>query len=217
MLNDLLYSLFEDHSLYGYSDIDDEMKLQTGCSCALVTILPFSDPEKIYRSDEFYRASEELQRIHALKINEIKKYLDGHNIRYSSPPAAPKDDGEHKADFSYKWAAIHAGLGFIGKNDVFVHYKFGQRVRISCLLLDIDIPVFHGTIESKCGSCDLCVQACPHHFLSGKEWNESIHREELIDFKRCATKSKHFGEGKKYLCCHCMMACPWHMSAHKMS
>lgn len=210
MLNDFLHSTFEDTSLYGYADIDDNLKKQTGCSSALVTLLPFPDLGKVFRPDEFYQMSEELRKIHSLKINEIKKYLVEHNIKYALPPAAPKEDGEYKADFSYKWAAIHAGLGFIGKNDVFVHYKFGQRVRISCLLLDIDEPVFRGTIGSKCGSCDLCVKACPHHFLSGKEWHEHIRRKELIDYKRCATMSKHDGEGKKYLCCHCLMACPWH-------
>lgn len=212
MLNDFLQSLFGDPSLYGYSDIDDHLKEKTGCNCALVTLLPFPDLEKRYRPDEFFQMLEELRKVHTLKIDEVKEYLDKHNIKYASPPASPKDDGEHKADFSYKWAAIHAGLGFIGKNDVFVHYKFGQRVRISCLLLDIDTPVFHGTIESKCGSCDLCVKACPHRLLSGKEWHEHIHREELLDYKRCATKSKHSGDGKKYLCCHCVMACPWHDS-----
>ena len=210
MLNDLLKSIFLDETLYGFTTIDEELKQQSGCKSALVTLLPFPDMVKKYRPDEFFIANEELAKTHAQKINDIKKYLDEQQIKYSPPPAAPKNNGEYRADFSYKWAAIHAGLGFIGKNDVFVHYKFGQRVRISCLLIDMEVPESHDTIESKCGDCDLCVKACPHHYISGKEWNESTCREDLVDFKHCATKSKHFGEGKKYLCCHCVMACPWH-------
>lgn len=210
MLNEFLYSLFEDQSLYGYAEIPDELKKQTGCSCSLVTLMPFPDLDKIYRPDEFYLMCEELRQLHSFKMNAIKEFLDAHSIRYATPPASPKEDGEHKADFSYKWAAIHAGLGFIGKNDVFVHYKLGQRIRISCLFLDMDVPVFHGSIKSLCGSCDLCVKACPHHCLSGMEWNEAICREELIDFKNCATHNRYSGEGKRHLCCYCTMACPWH-------
>ncbi|MBQ8717770.1 MAG: epoxyqueuosine reductase [Clostridia bacterium] len=210
MLNNLLKSLFTDETLYGFVGIGEQLRLQSGCRCALVTLLPFPDMDKKYRPDEFFIMNEELSKMHAKKINEIKKYLDAQHIAYASPPAGPKNDGEYRADFSYKWAAIHAGLGFIGKNDVFVHYKFGQRVRISCLLIDIEAPQSQYVVESKCGDCNLCVQACPHHYISGKEWSESACREDLVDFKNCATKSKHFGEGKKYLCCHCVMACPWH-------
>lgn len=111
------------------------------------------------------------------------------------------------AEFSYKWAAIHAGLGFIGKNDVFVHYKYGQRVRISCLLINLDVPGFSENIDSKCGDCDLCVRACPHGYISGRAWNVNIRREELVDYKKCAAKSKHSGDGEKYLCARCSLAC----------
>ena len=210
MLTDFLFSQFGDDTLYGFAPISEELQTQTGCKCALVTVLPFPDPDKKYRPDEFFEANNALWEVHGQKINAIKAHLDACAIKYASPPAAPKNDGEHRAEFSYKWAAIHAGLGFIGKNDVFVHHRYGQRVRISCLLIDSDVPVFHGSIESKCGDCDLCVKACPHHFISGKNWDITAHREDLVDFKQCATKSKHFGEGKKYLCCHCVMACPWH-------
>ena len=211
MLNEFLYSLFLDETLYGYAEIDEDMKSRTGCKCALVTLLPFPDLGKNYRPSEFYEMSEELRKKHSQKVREVKKYLDENNITYVVPPASPEDNGEYKADFSYKWAAIHAGLGCIGKNDVFVHHKYGQRVRISCILLDMDTPVFCGKIESKCGDCDLCVKACPHHLLSGKSWTKDICREELVDYRHCATKSKYDGEGKMYLCCHCTMACRWHM------
>jgi len=210
MLNTLLKSLFFDETLYGYAEIDEELKEQTGCKCALVTLLPFPDMEKNYRPDEFFEMSNELSNTHSNKLNEVKRYLEKYNIAYSSPPASPKNDGEYRTDFSYKWAAIHAGLGFIGKNDVFVHYKYGQRVRISCLLVDIDVPVIQHVLESKCGDCDLCVKACPYHNISGKQWSVSVRRDELVNFKLSAIKSRHYGEGKKYLCCYCMMACPWH-------
>ena len=131
------------------------------------------------------------------------------NVVYKAPPATPNDDGNHRADLSYKWAAVHAGLDFIGKNDVFVHYKYSQKVRISCLLVDLEMPLFSGDVLSECGDCDLCVKACPYNFISGKLWHMDIHRDELIDYKKCATKTKHSGDGLKYACGYCVMACKY--------
>lgn len=211
MLDDILHSLFIDDTLYGYSPIDDDLKARSGCKCALVTFMPFPDMERKYSPDEFFEVSNELSKLHSMKMNEIKKFLESRDVRYFSPAAAPRNDGAYWADFSYKWAAVHSGLGFIGKNDVFVHCKFGQRVRISCLLIDIDLPAVQNVMASKCGDCDLCVKACPYHNITGKQWELSVKRDELIDFKLCASKSRHSGDGRKYLCCHCVMACPWHM------
>lgn len=202
--------LFEDESLYGYADMDERLKRSTGCNCALVTLLPFPDMEKAYRPDEFYQMSQALGAEHSRKMAELKRQLDACGIGYAVPPAAPAEDGSYRAEFSYKWAAVRAGLGFIGRNDVFVHRRYGQRVRISCLLLRADVATFSGTVKSECADCDLCVKACPHSCLTGAQWHAGIRREELIDYRCCATWSRHDGAGTRYLCCYCVMACPWH-------
>ena len=142
-------------------------------------------------------------------MNRIKVFLDAHSVKYITPPASPKDDGNYLAEFSYKRAAIHAGLGFIGKNDVFVHCKYAQRVRISCLLIDLDTPLFDREVLSRCSSCDLCVKACPFGYISGRAWHIDIHRDELLDYKKCATKTKHTSDGDHYACGYCVMACKY--------
>lgn len=209
-VDDIVRSVFEDESLYGYANIAERLKQTTGCNCALVTLMPFPDMAKAYRPDEFYHMSEALRAAHSRKMAELKRRLTACGIDYAAPPAAPADDGSYRAEFSYKWAAVRAGLGFIGRNDVFVHYGYGQRVRISCLLLRADAATFDGDVRSECAECDLCVKACPHGCLTGALWNIDIKREQLIDYRRCAAWSRHDGEGPRYLCCHCVMACPWH-------
>lgn len=204
-----LYGIFKDRSLYGFSLIDEDLAKGTGCKCVLVTLLPYPDLHYKYNATEYYVLCMELSKEHSEKLDKIKLFLDNKRINYVRPPASPKDDGTHLAEFSYKWAAIQAGLGFIGKNDVFVHYKYAQRVRISCLLVDIDMPVFTGDMSSKCGECDLCVQACPYQFITGHTWHIDIHREELVDYKSCATKSNHSGTEPRYLCQHCALACKY--------
>jgi len=204
-----LRDVFQDESLFGFSSIDKSLAVKTKCKTALVTFLPYPDLEYMYNAVEYFNMLEELRREHSEKLNKIKAFLDENRIKYALPSASPEDDGNHKAEFSYKWAAIHTGLGFIGKNDVFTHYKYAQRVRISCLLIDFALPVFDGEIISKCGECDLCVQACPYHFITGRSWNIDIHRDELVDYKKCAVKSKHSGDGQKHLCSYCLLACKY--------
>lgn len=204
-----LNKIFEDDTLFGFSSINEDLEDKTGCKCALVTLLPFPSLQYMYNAVEYFIMMEDLRKKHIEKLNEIKLLLDMNWVKYTTPPASPKDDGEYMAEFSYKWAAIHAGLGFIGKNDVFVHYKYAQRVRISCLLINFNLPVFSGDISSKCGKCSLCVEACPYKFITGHTWHMAVKREELIDYRKCASKSKHSGEGQKYLCAHCSLACTY--------
>ena len=204
-----LLTIFGNSSLFGFSKIDKRLAERKNCRCALVTLLPYPDLDYNYNPKEYFIMLGELRKKHAEKMSQVKAFLDANSIKYKTPPASAKDDGSHLAEFSYKWAAIHAGLGFIGKNDVFVHYKYAQKVRISCLLIDFDMPVFDGEIISKCGDCDLCVQACPYQYISGGTWHIDIHRDELIDYKKCASKTKYSGDGQYYACGYCVMACKY--------
>ena len=213
-LTECLLDVFKDESLFGFSPIDKNLSEKEKCKCSLVTLLPFPDLKYNYNAVEYFVMLEELRKIHSEKLRKIKEFFDAHKINYAAPSATPKDDGNYMADFSYKWAAIQAGLGFIGKNDVFVHYKYAQRVRISCMLIDFDIPISPVEIGSKCGDCNLCVQACPHGFISGRTWNTKIQRGDLLDYKKCATKSKYDGEGQKYSCAICSLACTYPEMKH---
>ena len=204
-----LLDVFKDNSLFRFSPIDKSLAKKEGCRCALVTLLPYPDLKYNYDPIEYFIMFKGLWEKHSEKMNMVKAFLDADSIKYKAPPAAPKDDGNHLAEFSYKWAAIHAGLGFIGKSDAFVHYKYAQKVRISCLLIDFDMPVFDGQVSAKCDDCDLCVQACVYQYISGKAWHINIRRDELIDYKKCAAKTKHSGDGQKYACGYCVMACKY--------
>lgn len=55
----------------------------------------------------------------------------------------------------------------------------------------------HTPIESKCGDCCLCKNICPEKIITGKNWDITTHRDDLIDVYRCKT------------CLLCMVVCPW--------
>jgi len=67
-----------------------------------------------------------------------------------------------------KDAAVLAGLGIIGRNNLLVHPDWGPRIRLRCILIEEDLEPL-GVIEgfSPCETCgDLCHQACPQNAFS---------------------------------------------------
>jgi epoxyqueuosine reductase len=66
-----------------------------------------------------------------------------------------------------KVLAVQAGLGFMGKNTLFVHPVFGSFVFLGVIITDAIVePAKIQPLVSKCGSCALCMGACPTSALS---------------------------------------------------
>jgi epoxyqueuosine reductase len=66
--------------------------------------------------------------------------------------------------------AVKAGLGFIGKNTLFIHPQYGSQLAIGVILCSVDgekispspLRERAGVREShNCGSCSACIKACP--------------------------------------------------------
>jgi len=63
-----------------------------------------------------------------------------------------------------KDAAVMAGLGCIGRNNMLVTPEFGPRVRLRAMALSIHIPTTGPSGFDPCIQCDdLCRKACPQH------------------------------------------------------
>lgn len=114
---------------------------------------------------------------------------------------------------SHKMVATRAGLGWIGKSDLFISKAFGPRLRLVSILTNIPLDSDSQPIEkSRCGTCNICVQMCPAKAINGKLWDITVHREEFFDPFKCRQKCKEFGE--KYLkmdvrvCGICVSVCP---------
>ena len=114
---------------------------------------------------------------------------------------------------SHKMVATRAGLGWIGKSDLFVSKAFGPRLRLVSILTNTPLDFDDQPIEkSRCGTCSVCVQSCPAEAISGRLWDITVCRDEFFDPFKCRQKCKEFGE--KYLkmdvrvCGICVAVCP---------
>jgi epoxyqueuosine reductase len=116
-------------------------------------------------------------------------------------------------DISHKMVATRAGLGWIGKTDLFISRAFGPRLRLVSMLLNqkpdsLPFPVE----ESECGKCNICVVKCPAKAANGKLWNTKIHRDEFFDAHKCREKCGELAR-KKFnidirICGICVSVCP---------
>lgn len=112
--------------------------------------------------------------------------------------------------FPHKTAAVTAGLGWIGKSGLFISSSYGPRVRLGTVLTDMPLPVGGSEPVQGCGSCRVCVDACPAAALTGDNWERGCSRGRIVDAKACSdymnANFKHIGRGS--VCGICMRVCP---------
>ncbi len=111
-----------------------------------------------------------------------------------------------------RWA-IEAGLGWIGKNHLFIHPTLGSYVHIGVLLLteEVSIGFSHRGEEWDCGDCTCCLQACPTGAIRGTHFDArkcvsylTIERKEPLEEKYRGVVAQSL-----YGCDRCQDVCPY--------
>ena len=109
--------------------------------------------------------------------------------------------------------AVRAGLGWLGKHTNLITPEFGSWVFIGELLLNIELEFDSERIDDHCGTCTLCIDACP---------TDAITEPYVLDSNKCISyatielrsdslpveiESKL--SGWLYGCDICQDVCPW--------
>lgn len=217
-LKNQIDKIFSSHTsiLYSYADISYS-KFSKNYKSALVFAVPYGEQLSLsdYSEQKFengiVKAKKEMDQI----ISELEDILKVSGVEYYIPAIAQKNETDLEAEFSFKYAAVHAGLGWIGKNDVLITREYGPRVRLSAVLINGEFE--YGTVieESGCPiECNLCVSICPCHALKGIMWHIYEQRENIIDYHLCNEKRSEYIKkfGRKNACGLCMVVCPFGIS-----
>ena len=133
-------------------------------------------------------------------------FLQENGYKYITVAASQSING-YQGRYSHKKSACLAGLGTIGKNALFQHKSFGSLVRLGTVFTDCELNGNDIIPESGCGSCDICIKACPAHAIMGDEFTPDT---KLIDAELCSNhmKEKYQLIGRGAVCGICMRVCP---------
>lgn len=109
--------------------------------------------------------------------------------------------------------AVRAGLGWLGKHTNVITTEYGSWVFIGELLLNLELDYDSNISEDHCGSCTLCIEACP---------TAAITEPYVVDSNKCISYAtiewrepeipKPIGDnlqGWLYGCDICQDVCPW--------
>jgi epoxyqueuosine reductase len=113
-------------------------------------------------------------------------------------------------------AAARAGVGFYGKNTLLITKRFGSWVVLGTLVTDIEIEPTP-PLDLDCGSCRLCIDACP---------TGALDEPGTLDATRCLSywtqspepvpeEMRAPLEDRVYGCDICQDVCPWNRGVEK--
>jgi epoxyqueuosine reductase len=133
-------------------------------------------------------------------------------IQEQEPRAEGKICVDIQPTMDKAWA-VRAGLGWLGKHSNVITPEYGSWVFLGELLLNLELDYDNNQIEDHCGTCTLCIDACP---------TAAIIEPYLVDSNKCisyATIEMRAPElpeqienklsGWLYGCDICQDVCPW--------
>ena len=143
---------------------------------------------------------------------ELREKLDALGRRLGGSYRVLVDANQHVD----REGAARAGLGFYGKNTLLITQRHGSWVVLGTLVTDVELDAT-APLATDCGSCTLCIDACP---------TGALDEPGTLDATRCLSYwTQAPGEipvayreaigGSLYGCDICQDVCPWNRGIEK--
>jgi epoxyqueuosine reductase QueG len=194
-----------------------EMVAQFPRAVSIGVMMPSEIVDQIVRQDD--RVALIAYRSHSydilnIRLNQIASQLasllqrEGH--RALPVAAAERANGEDLYGLlSHKLAAHLAGLGWISKSCLLVTPEVGPRVRWASILTDAPLETGQPMAE-QCGTCMVCVDACPSHAFTGRNFRPDEPRKARYDAYKCHVYLQWRKEQIDVrVCGMCVYVCPY--------
>jgi epoxyqueuosine reductase len=143
---------------------------------------------------------------------ELREKLDALGRRLGGAYRVFVDANQHVD----REGAARSGVGFYGKNTLLITRRHGSWVVLGTLVTDVEIEATP-TLDLDCGSCTLCIEACP---------TGALDEPGVLDSTRCLSywtqapgsipeEFREPLEDRVYGCDICQDVCPWNRGVEK--
>ena len=143
---------------------------------------------------------------------DLREKLDALGRRLGGEYRVLVDENDHVD----REAAARAGVGFYGKNTMLITRRHGSWVVLGTLVTDVPVDS-SPRLELDCGSCTLCIEACP---------TGALDEPGVLDSTRCLSywtqapaplPEEYRPElgAQVYGCDICQDVCPWNRGIEK--
>ncbi len=186
----------------------DAGSLLPGCSSVLVVAQSYFQPGgynhaggtgKVSR----YAWGDDYHQVLGEKLKAIA------NLLCKSDPGLEWKVCVDTSPLSEKSFALQAGIGWPGRNSLVLNPRLGTYFFIGLLLLSWEL-VADKPLKQDCGSCTICLQACPTGALSGPGILDSTRCVSYVTTERKeAARPDEALSGWLYGCDTCQEVCPF--------
>jgi epoxyqueuosine reductase len=118
-----------------------------------------------------------------------------------------------------EWAQ-RAGLGWIGKNTLLMSRELGSFFLLGEIVLDAELPADDPHVQSYCGTCTRCLDACPTNaFVAPRvlDANKCISYHTIENRKLAPIELREKFSDWVFGCDICQEVCPWNRKSEAKS
>lgn len=109
-----------------------------------------------------YARGRDYHNVHRKRLKKMVQWLE--ETSQQQDIARPFSDSSPILE---KVFAVQSGLGWIGKNTLLIHRKYGTFTLLSGIITRLALPTHPPVQElNRCGTCERCLEACPTQALT---------------------------------------------------
>lgn len=181
--------------------------LVLGIRYPALEFVPHPEDPRLYGRVSSYAWGNDYHEVVIERLKELVTFIE-EQVGNSIPNRCYTDTGP----VLERDLAQRAGLGWIGKNTCLINPQMGSYFFLAEILLGIELDVDLPFVDDRCGTCRLCIDACPTNCILPDRTLDASHCISYltIELKGAIPLELRSQIGEWVFGCDvCQQVCPW--------